>query len=163
MPSYITESIEAFGEDVSTPVTTASASHLYKVNPNDIRLPGKKRQLFHSIAAKLLFLSKRGRPDMQPTVAFLTTRATKAYEDDEEDWKKMGRLLQYLNATIDLSLTISADSMTVLKTWVDSAYAVHPDMKSQTGGTIMMGKGVTVRKIIQTEIEHKSSTEAERR
>lgn len=38
---------------------------------------GKVNQLIHRIAAKLLFVSKRGRPDIQVAVPFLTTRVTK--------------------------------------------------------------------------------------
>jgi hypothetical protein len=76
---------------------------------------------------------------VQLPVSFLSSRVTCA---DEDDWKKLKRMLQYLNGTVDMPLTLSIDNISVIKTWVDAAYGVHNDnMRSQTGGTIMMGKG----------------------
>jgi predicted TIM-barrel enzyme len=71
-------------------------------------------------------------------------------------------MLQYLNGTIDMPLTLSIDNISVIKTWVDAAYGVHNDnMRSQTGGTIMMGKGTLYSKSARQKINTKSSTEAE--
>jgi hypothetical protein len=112
----------------------------------------------HSIVAKLLFVGKRARPDTQVPIAFLTSRVTKA---DEDDWKKLKRMLQYLNSTINMPLTISIDKMSIIKTWVDASYAIHNDMRSHTGGIIMMGKGALYTKSSKQKINVKSSTEAE--
>ena len=50
------------------------------------------------MVANLLFLSNRARPDIHPTIAFLTTRVRNT---DKEDWKKLQRVLSYLDATIN--------------------------------------------------------------
>jgi hypothetical protein len=89
--------------------------------------------------AKLLFVSKMGRPDIQVAIAFLTSHMT-AMEDD--DWKKLHPLLKYLHSTIPLPLILSIDNFSIIKTWVDASYAIHPNLCSHTGGAIMMGKGV---------------------
>ena len=56
---------------------------------------------------------------------------------------------------------IGADNLTVMKTWVDAAYAVHHDMKSHTGGVVSFGTGVLYGKSAKQKLNAKSSTEAE--
>ena len=45
--------------------------------------------------------------------------------------------------------------------WVDASYAVHPDMKSHTGGILSLGKGAIYGTSTRQKINAKSSTEAE--
>ena len=45
--------------------------------------------------------------------------------------------------------------------WIDAAYAVNPDMKSQTGKTVSIGTGVIHGKCSKQKLNVKSSTEAE--
>ena len=122
------------------------------------KITRKKRALLHSIVAKLLFVANRARPDIIVPISFLTSRVTIA---DEDDWKKLKRLLCYINNTIDMPLTLSIDNINVLKTWVDASYATHDDMKSHTGGAIMMGLGTLYSKSTKQKLNTKSSTEAE--
>jgi hypothetical protein len=49
----------------------------------------------------------------------------------------------------------------MFKTWVDTAYAVHDDMKSHTGGIMSFGLGVLNVKSCKQHLNVKSSTEAE--
>ena len=91
--------------------------------------------MFHHLDAKLLYLSKRTRQDIQTAVAFLCTRVR---ETDTNDCKKLTKVMQYIRNTKDMTLTIEPDDKA--KWWVDSSYAVHPDMKSHTGIYIMLGK-----------------------
>jgi hypothetical protein len=156
---YLKESIADFSEDCTAVVNTPTGSHLFEVNDKCKKLTEKNRKNFHSIVAKLLFVSRRGRPDIQVPIAFLTSRVSRA---DEDDWKKLKRMLCYLNSTIDMTLTLSIDNMSIMKTWVDTSYAIHEDMRSHTGGNIMMGKGVLLyAKWSKQKINTKSSTEAE--
>jgi hypothetical protein len=57
-------------------------------------------------------------------------------------------------------LTIGADDLSSIRTWVDASYAVHPDMKSHTGGVMSMGTGGLVCKSSKQKLNTKS-TEAE--
>jgi hypothetical protein len=70
-------------------------------------------------------------------------------------------MLQYLNRTIDMVLTLSTTGTTVIKWWVDAAYAVHKNMRSHTGGCMMMGRGMVKSKSTKQKLNTKSSTEAE--
>ena len=79
----------------------------------------------------------RARPDVQVPIAYLLSRVTKA---DEGDWKKLKRMLQCINGTIDMVMMLSIDERSIDKTWIDVSYAVHADMRSHTGANITMGK-----------------------
>jgi hypothetical protein len=118
-------------------------------------LERSKGEISHSIVAKLLYVSHRGRLDIQLPVAFLCTRVSCS---TEQDWTKLKRVLEYLNGTLEDVRIIGADDLSKMKTWVDTSYVVHMDMKSHTGGVVsfgVMGKSSTQK------LNTKSSTEAE--
>ena len=158
MKEYIREAIEEFPEELIKLVTSPASLHLFEVNDDTPKLDRKRAELFHRLVAKMLFVTNRGRPDIQVAIAFLTTRTTKA---DEDDWKKLARMLQYLKNTIDLVLTLSASHTTIIKWWVDAAYAVHKNMRSHTGGCMTLGRGMIKSKSTKQKLNTKSSTEAE--
>ena len=158
MREQIKEILKDFSEDLGASVGTPAARHLMDVNDNAELLSTRKRELFHSTVAKLLYLEKRARPDIETAVAFLTTRVSNATIDD---WKKLLRILNYLNGTIDELRTIGCDSLDHLFTWVDAAYAVHYNMRSHTGGTMSFGTRIIHSKSSKQKLNTKSSTEAE--
>jgi hypothetical protein len=63
-----------------------------------VKLSEARRKLLHSITAKMLFVTNRARPDVQVPISFLSSRVICA---DEDDWKKLKRMLEYLHTTID--------------------------------------------------------------
>ena len=121
-------------------------------------LDKEKSDNFHSVTASLLFISRRSRIDIQTAVGYLTTRVS---HPNKDDWNKLKRLLQYLRGTIDLKLTLGADNMKKMKSWVDVSYGVHDDCRSRTGGAISFGWGVLVTKCQKQKLNTKSSTEGE--
>jgi len=84
--------------------------------------------MFYTFVMKAMFLCKRGRPDIQPGIPFLVTRVR---GPTEQDWAKLTRLLSFLKHTQDDVLTLGADNELSGEWWVDAAFAVHPDYKSQ--------------------------------
>ena len=158
MKDYLLEAAEAFPETITGEIATPAATYLFKVNPDSTLLDVKRKDIFHSITAKLLYVSKRARPDILPTISYLTSRVTKA---DEDDWGKLKRVLTYVKDTADLPLILSIDKMCVIKTWVDAAFAVHDTMKSHTGMMITLGKGAFYASSKKQKLNTKSSTEAE--
>ncbi|KAL7569097.1 hypothetical protein ACA910_016932 [Epithemia clementina (nom. ined.)] len=158
MKQYIDEAEEEFGEDVSTPVAMPADEQLFKVADDAEKLECEQKEHFHSIVAKLLYLSQRACTDIQPTIPFLCTRVAKS---TMQDWKKLKGLLQYLVSTCDLELVLGADNFPSIHTWVDASYAVHEDMCSHTGGITLLGHGGIMCKSMKQKINTKSSTEAE--
>jgi hypothetical protein len=121
-------------------------------------LIGDDRDTFHSVVAKLLYVSKCGRLDIQLPIAFLCTRVSCS---TKMDWLKLKRVLEYLKGTLDEFITLGADDITMMKTWVDASYAVHNNMKSHTGGVVSFGRGAIMSKSSKQKLNTKSSTEAE--
>ena len=129
------------------------------VDPTSKPLSTKKAEHFHSTTAKLLYIKKRARPDMELVTAFLTTKVSNPME---EDCNKLTRSIKYLNMTRDDTRTIRCDDLQSVYTWVDAAYAVHSNMRSQTGrSTMSMGWGTIHNKSTMQKLNTKSSTESE--
>ena len=76
-----------------------TGDHMFEVLPNKERNIFDKDEVtaFHHSVAKLLFGTPRGRKYIQTSVAFLTKRVR---EPDEDYWRKLQRILQYLHETI---------------------------------------------------------------
>jgi hypothetical protein len=103
-------------------------------------------------------LSKRTRCDIQPAVAFLTTRVKNPCE---EDWTKLFKVVHYLKSTMHDVLTLKADGTRIIKWHVDASIAGHDDFNSHTGGVMTSGAGAIQTVSTKQKLNTKSSTEAE--
>ena len=159
MIDYIENMLKELPPEMDGEAATPAPNHLFEVNTETAKLLDKqKADFFHHNVAKLLFLCKRARPDIQTSVAFLCTRVK---APDEDDYKKLTRVMKYLRGTVSMPLTLESSNMNVVKWWVDASFAVHPDMKSHTGGAMSLGKGVVYGTSTRQKINTTSSTEAE--
>jgi hypothetical protein len=158
MDEYVEGLLAEAPEDMSGTAATPAAAHLFEVSETPEYLDDETLQLYHHLTAKLLFLCKRARPELQTAVAFLTTRVKRP---DADDYKKLCRVIKYLRGTPNLPLTLEADDTHIIKWWVDASFAVHKDMRSHTGGTLSLGKGSLYSASTRQKINTKSSTEAE--
>ena len=159
MEKQIQEALDWFGEKITESPVTPANKNLFVVSNKARELNKERSDTFHSVVAKLLYIAKRARPDIESSVAFLCTRV--AYST-EEDWLKLRRVLAYLKSTIEYDRIIGAATLQELYTWIDAAYGVHSvDLKSHTGGTMSLGTGVLHQKSSKQKLNVKSSTEAE--
>jgi hypothetical protein len=100
MWDYIQGILDEAPDDMSWTANSPAASHLLLVNnQSPVYLDNKTGKLFHTLVAKLLFLSKRARPDIQLAVSFLCTRVKKP---DMDDYQKLCRVIKYLRNTMDI-------------------------------------------------------------
>jgi len=136
---------------------TPAANDLLDAGRGEL-LDDEKRECMHSFVAKGLFLSKRARLDIHPTVSVLATRVRKP---NESDWKKCVRMMRYLHSTKKWHKTLRAESLKIIKHYVDASFAVHPDFKSHTGSSMTMGDGAMLVKSSKQKLNSRSSTEAE--
>ncbi len=133
-------------------------SCLFEVNTNSPELLDQgTKDMFHTNVAKLLFLPKQARPDIQTAVGFLCT-CVKSH--DRDDYNKLKQVMKYLQGMANLPLTLEADGTNIMKTWVDASFAVHPDMWSQTGGVMTLGRGAVYGTSTRQKLNTWSSTKS---
>jgi len=85
MYNYIDKMLEELPTNMRGLATTPASSYLFNTDPGCKKLNNDEGQLFHHLVAKLLYLSKQTRQDIQMAVAFLCTRVR---ESDTETTKK---------------------------------------------------------------------------
>ena len=97
MKDQLRETIDMFnnfeGNKIEEIVSSPAQKHLRECNDKCHKLNGRKSELFHSIVAKLLWIMKRARPDLEVAVSYLCTRVPKS---DEYDWEKLRRVLAFV-------------------------------------------------------------------
>ena len=158
MFDYLEEIIQNLPESLRGEAQTPASDHLFVVDEeNAEKLNDVEGDKFHHYVAKLLFMAKRTRPDIQTAVAFLCTRVK---SPDVHDWKKLARVMKYLQVTPFLPLVLGWDGSGIVRWYVDASFAVHKDMRSHTGGLMTMGKGGAICMSTKQKINTKSSTEA---
>ena len=158
MDDYVKGILDEAPSDMDGTATSPAANHLFSVNEKSDKIDTKKADLYHRLTAKLLYLSKRARPDFLTAVSFLTTRVT---QPDVDDWKKLGRAIKFLRKTQDLWLTLEVDKELCIRWWIDASFGVHPDKRSHTGATMSLGKGSPISSSTKQKLNTRSSTEAE--
>ena len=159
MEHYIDMMLQDAPEEMEGVATTPAASYLFKVNGKDPQHLGtEKKKVFVHLMMQGLYLSQRGRPDIQTAIAFLCSRLR---NPDEDDYKKLTRMMQYLRGTKDMVLTLRANNDGTIRWWIDASYAVHTDMKGHTGATLSLGKGAIYSGSWKQKMVARSSTESE--
>ena len=101
MKHYVEKVIKEFPDPlrnkvISTPATVT----LYEVRNDAPKLNPEKKAKFHRIVAQLLYIVKRARPDLAPAVPFMTTRVLDP--DDDDDWRKLRHVIEYISSTKDM-------------------------------------------------------------
>ena len=72
-------------------------------------------------------------------VSFLTA---KVKDPDEDNWGKLKHGLWYLKGTLYLKIHMWADSLNMIRWWVDALYGVHWDCKGHTGAMLSIRTGL---------------------
>ena len=146
------------GETLSKERTIPTADHVFPVNPNVKQLDNEKSKVFHSIKQKLLHAMKRARPDIEIAMLFLMRRVSKS---DEDDWKKLKRVLSFIKSAINEKRIIGAESLTEIINFIDASHTVHDNFRSHMGGLISLGLGITLGKSAMEKLNAKSTCESE--
>ena len=75
--------------------------------------------------------------------------------------RKIEKYIEVCSLHPQVKICFGATSLDNIFKWVDTYYAVHHDMKSQTGGVISMVLGVTHFRLSKKKLNIKSSMEVE--
>ena len=112
MKDFIERMLNKLPTEMDGEAVTAAANHLFEVSETDpINLNEEQCAMLHHNVAKLLFLCKRARPNIQTAVAFLCTRGKAPNTDDS---KKLTWVMRYLRGTVNMPLTLEAESMQII-------------------------------------------------
>jgi hypothetical protein len=158
MYDYLEDILLEAPDDMDGVSVTVASDHLFTVNGGCEKLNPEIADYYHRTVARLLFAAKRARPDLQTAVAFLCTRVA---SPDNDDYKKLAKVIRYIRDTIHLPLVLGWDETGRLVWSIDASFAVHMDMKSHTGYCLTMGKGAVVSGSTKQKITTRSSTESE--
>ena len=159
MSDYVKTMLNDAPASMDGKAATPAAAHLFKVNTNDPKLLTKEKQeMFVHLVMQGLYLSQRGQPDIRTAISFLCSRLNCP---DEDDYKKLTRLIRYLRHTLYLCLVLGKDTSDSIRWWIDASFAVHPDMRGHTGATMSMGKGSVFSGSWKQKLITRSSTESE--
>jgi len=155
MQSYIEDTLQLYAKKL-TEYVTPTKPNLFKVNPEAELI--KEKAKFHSIVAKLLYLGKRGRPDILLPVQFLCTRVKAPNIDDE---RKLERVLGYLQLTKSWTKVFDKSPFQCVATYIDASFASHPDGKSQSGCVVLLGNTLVHETCRKQKIITRNSSEEE--
>ena len=158
MIEELEELLKKFGENLDRSYAHPASKDLFTVNDNTKKLTEEKADIYRTFVAKILWTEKRGRPDVEPTMSFLCTRVK---EPDKDDWHKFKHLCCFLKQTKSDVRIIGADDLLNMLVMIDSAHAVHKDMRGHTGGITSFGTGIIDQKSSKQRMNTRSSTEAE--
>ncbi len=102
---------------------SAAPDNLFVVDEDCKKLSDDVAASFHTIVDKVLYVTKRARPDTSLAIAFLTMRVR---APDTDDWEKLCHLMEYLRGDRDRPLILSGDNEGVLMWYIDASFALHP-------------------------------------
>jgi hypothetical protein len=161
MPKYIKEVLDDFQKmrpDSHGTKSSAAPKDLFTVKEDRPKLNKAKAEQYHSLVAKILFATKRARPDTGTAMSYLLTRTS---APDEDDWRKLEHLMKYIRGTKDLPLTLGCHEDRLLRWWIDGAHNVHPNMRGHTGAGLSFGRGFPIAVSSKQKLNTRSSTETE--
>jgi predicted nuclease of predicted toxin-antitoxin system len=122
MRSYIEEVIKFYGKEKLREYIIPATNNFFQVDESSEMLSEKSK--FHSVMAKLLYLGKRGRPDILMPVQFLCTRVQ---APTKQDVIKLERVLGYLQFSKSWTRSFDRSKFDRVVTYVDASFAVHSD------------------------------------
>ena len=106
MIDYVKTVISEMPEDMVGKAPTPAANHLFDIREDPVKIEQEKADTYHKMVMQLQYLSQWARPDLRTAVSFLNKRVS---APDEDDYKKLTRVMRYLRATIMMPLTLRAE------------------------------------------------------
>ena len=130
----------------------------FKVDEECKNLNEKRAVDFHHLVAKIIFATKRVRPDTCTAILFLTKIMR---EPDNDDCAKLFHIMIYIRGKRNLPLITISNIIGILKWCMDGSFVVYPNMREHTGGGLSTGIGFTIFSSTKQKLNTPSSTETE--
>ena len=159
MSDYVKTMLHDAPTSMDGKAATPAAAHLFRVNTNDPKtLTKEKQEVFVHLVMQGLYLSQQGWPDIRTAISFLCSRLNCP---DEDDYKKLTRLIRYLRNTLYLCLVLGKDTSESIRWWIDASFAVHPRHAWTYRGHNVHGNGSIFSGSWKQKLVTRSSTESE--
>ena len=91
MKDYIEESIDLVEEEIIAKVSSPENKGLQNMDDSSSRLQNKDVDILHYIVAKIPYVEKYGRPNIETAISLLCTIVTKSTKEDKA---KLSQALQ---------------------------------------------------------------------
>jgi hypothetical protein len=140
------------------PYLMPGTSTFFQIDETSPTLNSTQKKQFHTTTAKLLYLSKRSRPDLLTTTSFLCTRVKEPTQDDQN---KLLRVLGYLQRTQKAKMYLKPKLPFSVEAYIDAAFASHHDSKSHSGVAVYIGNTLVYASSRKQKCMTKSPTESE--
>ena len=136
---------------------TPAPEDLFKIKEDSPKLDCARKETYHCITAKTLWLSQRSRSDIQLATGYHCSRVK---EPNEDDWNKLKWLMRYVWWTrfIPTIIGITEEGAII---YIDGSHAIHADTKGHSGMYTTMGKGALINVARKLGLVTISSTETE--
>jgi len=69
--------------------------------------------------------------------------------------------MKYIRGTRTLPLILSANGSGILKWWIHSAFAIHPNMRGHSGGCFSLGRRFSIMGCTKQKLNTRTSTDTE--
>ena len=115
--------------------------NVFKTRDNLIILKDTQANIYQNFLSKILFVTKRERPDTHTTVAFLSPGLRYTYKDN---CKKISRIMRYLRFKPKLGISLCIYRTNILKWWVNRPHGVHSNCKGRMVETQELEQGSTI-------------------
>jgi hypothetical protein len=135
---YIKDILKRFNMDNSRPISTPIVKDNNSDNNSDNNakvLEDRNRKLYQKIVGALNHLACGTRPDISYAVAQVSRKLP---NPNETDFKKVKRILRYINGTSNLKLTYTKSNAHDIIGYSDASYAEDTDRKSTSGFVFTM-------------------------
>ena len=99
MKEQLDDIIEKFEKMFEGEVSSPAQQHLFQLNDKTKQYDNRRSEIFHSVTAKLIYLMKKARPDLETLQSYLSTRVSKS---GNYEWKELkGGLMRLKNTIVD--------------------------------------------------------------
>lgn len=153
---HVSDLIESFPEKLRGNSPSLAGSNLFRRGSGGL-LCSNQKETFHTCVTKALFIAKHSRPDVALAVSVLSSCVR---EPTKDDWRKLRRLVDYMQATQALHLVLKVDEgIPVVKWFVDASFVVHDNFRSHTGRflTLSNGGGAPISASLKQKLNTRSS------
>ena len=118
-----------------------------------------KKEEFHTIVVKEIFISKISIPDIQTMVNGFLNRVR---NPTENDWGNLYIFTEFVNWTREKNFVFCMEDIEVIKWYVNAGFGVHSEINSHSTEVMKMGDGgrAIVSISMKNNLKLLSSTEA---